>query len=222
MLTIRRRANRGGVSEPYSLFLWRCGRRGGPSLERWGDVLVTSVLCVMGAPGLPRSGRGGQRAGRCGLTVREAEARSVPRPHRGGGVSADTNPEIAETLVQSAEVRREQLILCAGSEAMMTRARLPMSCCFRGGDRGAQCSAGADRGHSVKIQWPITPVVLCLSRYDADATLRPVDHSAVSSRRPAGIAGVVDVLMGHDVLLGRSVEAGVTGYGQAGLERYRE
>jgi len=30
------------VSEPCSLFLWRCGRRSGPSLERWGDVLVTS------------------------------------------------------------------------------------------------------------------------------------------------------------------------------------
>ena len=42
MLTIRRRANRGGEFEPYSLFLWRCGRRSDPSLGRWGDVLVTS------------------------------------------------------------------------------------------------------------------------------------------------------------------------------------
>ena len=154
--------------------------------------------------------------------MREAEARSVPRPHCGGGVSADTNPEIAETLVQSAEVRREQLILCAGSEAMMTRARLPMSCCFRGGDRGAQCSAGADRGHSVKVQWPVIPAAPCLSRYGADATSCPVGHSAVLSRRPTEIAGVVDALMGHDMLSGRPVEAGVTGYGQAGLERYGE
>ena len=68
------------------------------------------------------------------------------------GVSADVNPEMVETLVQSAEAWRERLIWCAGSEAMMTQARLPMSCCFRGGDRGAQCSAGADRGHSVGIQ----------------------------------------------------------------------
>ena len=68
------------------------------------------------------------------------------------GVSTDMNPEIAETLVHSAEARRERLIWCAGSEAVMTRARLPMSCCFRGGDRGAQCSVGADRGHSVRIQ----------------------------------------------------------------------
>jgi len=42
VLTIRRRDKRGGVSEPYGLFLWRCGRRSGPSLEHWGDVLVTS------------------------------------------------------------------------------------------------------------------------------------------------------------------------------------
>ena len=134
------------------------------------------------------------------------------------GVSADVNPEMAETLVQSAEAWRERLIWCAGSEAMMTQARLPMSCCFRGGDRGAQCSVGADRGHSVRIQLPVIPIVLCLSRYGANATSCPVGHSAVSSRRPAEIVGVVDVLMGHDVLSGRPVEAGATGYGQASLE----
>ena len=83
----------------------------------------------------------------------------------------------------------------------MTRARLPMSCCFRGGDRG----------YSVKIQWPVIPAAPCLSRYGADATSCPVGHSAVSSRRPAEIAGVVDVLMGHDVLSGGSVEAGGDG-----------
>ena len=42
VLTIRRRANRGGVSEPCGLFLWWRGHRSGPSLEHWGDVLVTS------------------------------------------------------------------------------------------------------------------------------------------------------------------------------------
>ena len=42
VLTIRCHANRGGVSKPCGLFLWRRGRRSGPSLKRWGDVLVTS------------------------------------------------------------------------------------------------------------------------------------------------------------------------------------
>ena len=30
------------MSEPYSLFLWRRGRRSGPSLKYWCDVPVTS------------------------------------------------------------------------------------------------------------------------------------------------------------------------------------
>ena len=30
------------MSKPCILFLWRRGRRSGPSLKRWGDVLVTS------------------------------------------------------------------------------------------------------------------------------------------------------------------------------------
>ena len=167
----------------------------------------------MGAPGLPQGGRGGQRADRCGSTAREVEAWLVPRPNRGGGVSADANPEIAETLVQSAEAQRERLIWCAGSEAMMTRARLPMSCCFRGGDRGVQCSASADRGHNVRIQLSVIPAVPCLSRYGTDATSCPVGLFAVSSHRPAEIAGVVDALMGHDVLSGRPAEAGATGDG---------
>ena len=94
--------------------------------------------------------------------------------------------------------------------------------CLRGGGYGAQYSSGTDRGHSVRTQWPVISAVPCPSRYGADATLGPVGHSAVSSHRPAEIAGVVDVLMGHDVLSGRSVEAGATGYGQAGLERYGE
>ena len=106
----------------------------------------------MGAPGLPRSGCGSQRVSRCGLTVHEAEARSVPRLHRRGGVSPDMNPEIAETLVHSAEAQRERLIWCAGLKMVMTWARSPMSCCFQGGDHGAQCGAGADRVHNVKIQ----------------------------------------------------------------------
>ena len=103
MLTIRRRVNRGGVSEPCSLFRWWRGRRSGPSLERWGDVLVTSDPVRHGSSWadserVRRSGCGSLwidcARGR-GLIGAEAESR--------WGVSADVNPEMAETLVQSAE-----------------------------------------------------------------------------------------------------------------------
>jgi len=39
------------------------------------------------------------------------------------GVSVSTNPEIAETLVYSAEALRGRLIWRAGLEAVMTRAK---------------------------------------------------------------------------------------------------
>jgi len=94
----------------------------------------------------------------------------------------------------------------------MARARLPMPRCLRGGCYGAQRSAGADRGHSARTQWPVIPAAPCLSRYGVDATPCPVGHSVVSSRHPAEIAGVVDALIGHDMLSGRLVEAGATGY----------
>jgi len=86
----------------------------------------------------------------------------------------------------------------------------------------AQCSAGADRGHSTRAQWPVTPTPSCLGWYGVDVTSRLVGHSAVSSRRPADIAGVVGALMGRDALSGRPVEAEATGYCRAGLERYEE
>ena len=126
MLTIRCRVNRGGVSGPCSPFLWRHGRRSGPSLERWGDVLVTSNPVRHGSSWAAservwRSGCGSlwidYARGR-GSVGAEAESR--------WGVSADMNPEIAKTLVQSAEAQRERLIWCTGSEAVMTRARLSM------------------------------------------------------------------------------------------------
>ena len=41
----------------------------------------------------------------------EAKAWSVPRLHRGGGVSAGANPKIAETLVYSAEASSGRLIM---------------------------------------------------------------------------------------------------------------
>jgi len=86
----------------------------------------------------------------------------------------------------------------------------------------AQCSPGADRVHSTSAQWPVTPTPSCSGWYGVDMTSRPVGHSVVSSRCPAEIAGVVDALMGRDVLSGRLVEAGTTGYCRAGLERYGE
>ena len=129
------------------------------------------------------------------------------------GVSVGTIPKIAETLVHSAEAPSGRLTWCTGLEAMITRTKLPMSRCFRGGDRGAQCSVGADHGHSVRTQWPVIPAVPCPSRYGVDATSGPVGHSVASSHRPAEIAGVVEVLIRHDVLSGRPAEAGATDYG---------
>ena len=158
------------MSKPYSLFLWQRGCRSGPSLKRWGDMLVTSDPVRHGSS---RAASERVRRSACeSLWTDCARGRGSVGAEAASqwGVSADTNPEIAETLVQSAEARRERLIWCAGSGAVMTRARLPTSCCLRGGDRGAQCSAGADRGHSIKVQWPIIPAVPRLSRYGADAT----------------------------------------------------
>ena len=131
MLTIRCRANRGGVSEPCSLFLWRRSRQSGPSLEHWGGVLITSDPVRHGSS-RAASGRAWRSA--CGsLWIDYARGRGLvgaeaePR----WGVLADVNPEIAETLVWSAEALRERSIWYTGSEAMMTRARFPMLHCPR-------------------------------------------------------------------------------------------
>ena len=50
-LTMRRRANRGGMSEPCGLFLWWRGRQSGSSLEHWGGVLVPSDHVRRESPG---------------------------------------------------------------------------------------------------------------------------------------------------------------------------
>ena len=81
---------------------------------------------------------------------------------------------------------------------------------------------GTDRGHSVRTQWPVIPAVPYPGRYGADATSSRVGHSVALSRRPAEIAGVVEALMRHDALSGGLVEAGVTGYGRPDLERHGE
>ena len=62
--------------------------------------------------------------------MREAETWSVSRLHHGGGVSAGANSKIAETLVYSAEASSGRLIWCVGLEAVMTRAKLSVRCCF--------------------------------------------------------------------------------------------
>ena len=86
----------------------------------------------------------------------------------------------------------------------------------------AQCSAGTDRGHITRAQWPVIPAAPCPGRYGVDATSCLIGHSAVLSRRPAEIVEVVGALMGHDTLSGSPVEAEATGYCRAGLERYGE
>ena len=61
------------------------------------------ILCVVGAQGVSRSRRGGERASHGGQIVREAEAWPVPRLVLRWGVSVGTNPKITEALVYSAE-----------------------------------------------------------------------------------------------------------------------
>ena len=114
------------------------------------------------------------------------------------------------------------MVSYADSEAMVTQTRLPMPRCLWGRGYVAQCSAGANRGHSTGTQWPVTPAAPGPGQYGIDVTSCPVGHSTVSSRRPAEIAGVVDALMGRDALSGSPVEAEAMGYCRAGLERYGE
>jgi len=83
----------------------------------------------------------------------------------------------------------------------------------------AQCSAGADRGHSTRAQWPVIPATPYPGWYGVDVTSHLVGRSAVSGRHSADIAGVVGALMGRDALSGRLVEAEATGCCRAGFER---
>ena len=83
----------------------------------------------------------------------------------------------------------------------------------------AQCSTGAGRGHSTRAQWLVTPAPSYPGWYGVDATSCLVGHSAVSSRRPADIAGVVGALMEHDALSRILAEAEAMDRCRAGLER---
>ena len=150
--TMRHRANRGGMSEPCGLFLWRRGRRSGPSLEHWGGVPVPSDPVRRESPGTAPEW---VRRWTCKpLWTDCARGRGLVGAEAAPqwGVSTGTNPEIAETLVHSVEALSGRLIWCAGLEAVMTLAKLSVRCCFRGRDRGTQCSVGADRGHNVRTQ----------------------------------------------------------------------
>ena len=154
--------------------------------------LSHQILCVVGAPGMPRSGRGGERASRCGRTVCEAETWSAPSLALRWGDLGRHEPQD----------RRGPGVQCRGLE--------------RAADHGysvwtqwpvipvVPCPSryGADRGHSVRTQWPVIPAVPCPGRYGADATSGRVGHSVALSHRPAEIAGVVEVLMRRDVLSG--------------------
>ena len=147
--TTWRRANRGSMSEPCGLFLWRRGRRRGPSLEHWGGVLVPSDPVRRERPGTALEW---VRQWSCKpLWMDCARGRGLVGAEAAPqwGVSVGTNPEIAETLVHSAEAPSGRLIWCAGSKVVMTQAKLSVRCYFRGGDRGTQSSVGADHGHSV-------------------------------------------------------------------------
>ena len=96
VLATWRRANRGGMSEPCSLFLWRCGRRSGPSLGRWGDVLVTSDPVRHGSS---RAASERARRSACGslwIDCARGQGSVGAEAEPWWGVSVDMNLEIAE------------------------------------------------------------------------------------------------------------------------------
>ena len=183
------------------MFLWRCGRRSGPSLEHWGDVAVLSDPVRRGSPG----------------TASEWVRRWTCKPlwtdcARGRDlVGVEAAPWWRGLGRHDPQDGRDLGVRCRGLEwaadrGYSVRTQWPVI-------PAIPCPSryGADRGYSVRTQWPVIPAVPCPSRYGADATLGRVGHSVALSRRPAEIAGVVEALMGHDTLSGGSVEAGGDG-----------
>ena len=90
------------------------------------------ILCVVGAPGMPRSGRGGERASHCGWTVREAKTWSVPRLALRWGGLGRRGPQY-----------------CRGPDVQ----------CRDLGVQRRGLERAADRGHSGRTQWPVTPAI---------------------------------------------------------------
>ena len=92
------------MSEPCGLFLWRRGHRSGPSLEYWGGVVVPSDPVHRGSPG--NASEWTWRRTCKPLWTDCARGRDLVDAEAGtavGGVSAGTNPKIAEAPVYSAE-----------------------------------------------------------------------------------------------------------------------
>ena len=189
--------NKGGVSGPCSLFLWRRGRRSGPSLEYWGGVVIPSGPVRRGSPG--NASEWTWRRTCKPLWMDCARGRDL--------VGAEAAPQWRGLGRHEPQDSRDLGVQCRGLE--------------RAADRGhsvrtqwpvipaVPCPSryGADRGHSVRTQWPVIPAVPCPGRYGVDATSGPVGHSMALSHRPAEIAGVVEALMRHDALSEGSVEA---------------
>ena len=92
------------MSKPYGLFLWRRGRRSGPSLEYWGGVVVPSDPVRRGSPG---NASEWTRRRTCKLLWTDcARGRDLVGAEAGTavvGVLVGTNPKIAEAPVYSAE-----------------------------------------------------------------------------------------------------------------------
>ena len=189
------------MSGPCSLFLWRRGRRSGPSLEHWHGVVVPSDSVRRGNPGTASE------------WVRWCTCKPLwtDRVRSQGLVGAKAAPRWRGLGRREPQDRRDLGVQCRGLE--------------RAADRGHRISTqwpvipvvpcpsryGTDRGHNVRTQWPVTPAVPCPGRYGADVTLGRVGHSVALSRHPAEIAGVVEALMRHDALSRGSVEAGGDG-----------
>ena len=158
VLTIRRRANRGGVSKPYGLFLWRRGCRSGPSLEHWGGVLVPSNPVRRRSPG----------------TASEWVRRWTCKPLwtdcvRGRDlVGVEAAPWWRGLGRHEPQDSRDLGVWCRGLEwaanhGHSVRTQWPVI-------PAVPCPSryGVDRGYSVGTQWPVIPAIPYPSRYGAD------------------------------------------------------
>ena len=140
------------------------------------------VLCVVGAPGMPRSGCGGERASHYGWTVRDAEAWSMPRlVLRWGGLGRHEPQDCRGLGVQCRGLERAA---DHGYSVWTQWSVIPVVPFLsrygagRGHSGRAQWSVisvvsfpsryGADRGHSGRAQWSVIPVTSFPSRYGAD------------------------------------------------------
>ena len=114
----------------------------------------------------------------------------MPRlSHRGGSVGA--NPEVAETLKWIAKAWREQLVLYTDSKAYSDPGLTPQAALSLEQGLGSTVQCGRQSWAQYRAQRPVTPAPSCPGRHGVDATSRLVGRSAVSSRRPTDVVGVV-------------------------------